>query len=905
MAATNIADAFVQISANADAVDKELDAIERQFKATSGKAENALNEVGGKSMPHVHAQAADAANKTEAEFKRAADHSDGFLSGIGAKLGGILAGVGVGFFLKDATAQAEDANKTLATTQQIITSTGGAAGLTSKQLADMATNMEFKIGIDDEDITKASDVMLTFRNVTGDTFKQAMGAAADMSAVFGGDLTSSATQLGKALNDPIQGVTALRRVGVSFTDEQLAQIKAMQGAGDMAGAQAIVLKELQSEVGGAAEAAATGSEKMKVAFGEMKESIGGGIAAALQGVAPAVVGLLGSLGPALGTLSTSLGSALGPIVAAIGPTLTVIANIGSKIVTNLIPVFTALGPAISPIVQVVGVLANALSAGLGAAFTALTPSITLIAHFLDVFAEHLGNLLFDALDAVTPLLTTMGNILANGLARILPELLSMFDQLTPSLIQIATILGGALAAALPQLVTAFVGIFEAVRPLVPILVGGFLVVLQDLQPILPFLIDAFVAWKVATAGLSLVTGAYEAVLGIFTTTAEGATVATGEATVATEGLDAAMVANPVTIVVAAIAALALGLYEAYQHITVFHDAVDSAWQIMQSVWDFITNAFVVAWQALDGAVHTVIDTFTNLPGQIGAILTAVGNFVTGLPGMVATMVANVVASFVDLGVRALAAVTGFVVSAVEWYYSLPIKAAVALAGLAGAVVGKIVEMAGAGVAAVGNFVGNALSGLGNLVTGVPGHLAGFAGAMLGVIHNAEFDVLHAVEHLVTGALESVGKFVTGIPGALLGAGSALVSGLTSALKGAWNMVVDHLPHFHADPLGSFGPSIDFGFDFLRLQHGGIIDAPTVALLGERNRREVAIPVTDPGRAMSLMQQSGLGAMWDQRSTAANGPVTMVSMPGAIIQDATDVDLVAQRVGVALMVRGMG
>jgi hypothetical protein len=59
----------------------------------------------------------------------------------------------------------------------------------------------------------------------------------------------------KALNDPIKGITALSRVGVSFTQQQKDQIKAMQDAGNTAGAQAIILAELTKEFGGSAAAA--------------------------------------------------------------------------------------------------------------------------------------------------------------------------------------------------------------------------------------------------------------------------------------------------------------------------------------------------------------------------------------------------------------------------------------------------------------------------------------------------------------------------------------------------------------------------------------------------------------------------------------------------------------------------
>jgi phage-related protein len=61
--------------------------------------------------------------------------------------------------------------------------------------------------------------------------------------------------LGKALNDPTTGLSALTRVGVTFSDQEKEQIKTMMAHNDVAGAQKVMLKELSSEFGGSAEAA--------------------------------------------------------------------------------------------------------------------------------------------------------------------------------------------------------------------------------------------------------------------------------------------------------------------------------------------------------------------------------------------------------------------------------------------------------------------------------------------------------------------------------------------------------------------------------------------------------------------------------------------------------------------------
>ena len=104
--------------------------------------------------------------------------------------------------------------------------------------------------------------------------------------VFGQDTASSAMQLGKALNDPIKGVTALRRVGVQLTDAQADMVEKMVKAGDVMGAQKVILQELQTEFGGSAKAAgqtfAGSIAILNQSLDDMKESIGSAVVTAIQ-----------------------------------------------------------------------------------------------------------------------------------------------------------------------------------------------------------------------------------------------------------------------------------------------------------------------------------------------------------------------------------------------------------------------------------------------------------------------------------------------------------------------------------------------------------------------------------------------------------------------------------------------
>ena len=138
----------------------------------------------------------------------------------------------------------------------------------------MVNRLEKMSGIDGDNLREMTNIMFTFGNVTGKTFTTANELALDLSVAFGKDLQSSAVMVGKALNDPVKGLTALSRIGVSFTAQQQDQVKAMVAAGDAAGAQALIMKELGRQVGGSAKAQADGVAKTQVAWGNLKEAVG-------------------------------------------------------------------------------------------------------------------------------------------------------------------------------------------------------------------------------------------------------------------------------------------------------------------------------------------------------------------------------------------------------------------------------------------------------------------------------------------------------------------------------------------------------------------------------------------------------------------------------------------------------
>jgi len=176
-----------------------------------------------------------------------------------------------------------DNERLTAQTSAVIKSTGGVANVTAKQVVTMSEDLEDLTTVERQVTQEAANMLLTFTNVRNeagagnDIFNQTTEAVLDVSRALGKDATDSAMLLGKALNDPVRGMTAMTRAGIQFTDQQKEMIKALVESGDLLGAQKIILAELETQFGGSAEAfantAAGKIERFKNDVGDMFESI--------------------------------------------------------------------------------------------------------------------------------------------------------------------------------------------------------------------------------------------------------------------------------------------------------------------------------------------------------------------------------------------------------------------------------------------------------------------------------------------------------------------------------------------------------------------------------------------------------------------------------------------------------
>ena len=169
--------------------------------------------------------------------------------------------------------------KAIAQVEAGLKSTGATVGFTSKQLQQMASDLQNKTIFGDEEILKgATSQLLTFTNIAGDQFARTQAVALDLATRLDGDLKSASIQLGKALNDPIANLSALSRSGIQFSEDQKQVIKSLTESGRLAEAQTVILDELEKQYGGSAEAAAKagtgGLKQLANSFGDLQEEFG-------------------------------------------------------------------------------------------------------------------------------------------------------------------------------------------------------------------------------------------------------------------------------------------------------------------------------------------------------------------------------------------------------------------------------------------------------------------------------------------------------------------------------------------------------------------------------------------------------------------------------------------------------
>ena len=281
----------------------------------------------------------------------------------------LMATLPIAAFIGGSVKKFNEQEKAIAEVNSTIESMG-VAWTNASELQQRAADLQKNSTYGDEEILHMQSVLLTFGDITEDVFGKTEQIALDMSAALGQDLQSSAVMLGKALNDPAVGLSALSRVGVSFTEQQKEQIKAMAESGDLIGAQTIMMSALEDQFEGTAKAVSeTAGGQMKQAmndFGDAMESVGAVVAPILVSIAGHVSKLAQWFQQIPGPVQKIV-VGLMLLVAAVGPVLLIVSKM-ITVFTVLKPVLLAVGAVMGgislPVLAVVAAIAAAIAIGI-------------------------------------------------------------------------------------------------------------------------------------------------------------------------------------------------------------------------------------------------------------------------------------------------------------------------------------------------------------------------------------------------------------------------------------------------------------------------------------------------------------------------------------------------------------
>ena len=445
--------------------------------------------------------------------------------GISSNLGKIAGLIGAAFsvraitnFAKESITAAEGVAVANARIDQIAKSMnlfGEETQAVADRLKSYAEANELTLATDAEVIKATQAKLLTFRELgltadeAGGAFDRATAAAIDLAAAGFGSAETNAVQLGKALQDPIKGISALRRAGITFTEAEKEKIATLVESGNMLEAQNLVLAAIETQVGGTAAATATASQKMQLAFDNVKETVGAALMPAFASLAEAMIPIAEEIAPILATAIEDL-----------TPTLSELAGF----IPEVVEAFAPLIPSLISIIGAIAQLAVELMPLLIEVFDALVPVIEdllpIILEFFQDAIEPLIPAIVDLVEGFGPLISSVLPVIARLLEAVLPLLITLLEDLFIPLIPVIV-----------DVVEAFLPLLEYVLPIL----AGLLE--RVVLPALLFLVDILKFTLVGAVGI--LTGVLQG-LGDFFEWLGGAITATWNDTVkaVNDGLNA-------------------------------------------------------------------------------------------------------------------------------------------------------------------------------------------------------------------------------------------------------------------------------------------------------------------------------------------------------------------------------
>lgn len=586
--------------------------------------------------------------------------------------------------------------------------------------------------------------------------------------------------------------------------------------------------------------AITMSQGLQPFFAVLRETLGNpAVLTAVNGLVTAFAGLATSLMSGLAPALPALVSGLTGIMDALGPLGPLVGEIAStfgRLLNAVAPIIGTFASALGSLAPILAPLGSLVTAVLGTAMAAVTPILEVLAELILQIARVVLPPLTRILQQLEPVFRLVGDAIAQLAMAVLPPFIDGLGQMLTAVSPLIPVLGELLGALLEALLPVFI----ALAPLMTLLVPVFVALVEAITPLI--MIVAQLATILITALMPVFEGIAGAVEGF-------ADVLTG-------------VVETVAGWVEAVAGFFQWLYDVLVGNSIIPDLINGIIEwfgMLTGLISFVSGVF-------SGIYNVVSTIFNAILSVVSTVVTAVVSFVTGAWNALSSVTSSVfgaisgIASSIWNGIRST--VTG-VVNGIR----------------------SVVEGTWNAIQSISSTIWNGIK------TAVTNPIEAARGIVSGVVDTIRsvmsFSGLSAA---VSGAWNAVKSAITGPIEAAVSAVQTAVGKIKSAVTSAID-AVKNIPG-----AGVVGNAIGF---ITGHEAGGIVTSPTLSWLGEKHKPEAVIPLTNPGRAMQLMQQSGLDRLAARMNTSGGISGPLVTMPGAVIQDATDADLVAQRTLVAM------
>lgn len=291
---------------------------------------------------------------------------------------------------------------------------------------------------------------------------------------------------------------------------------------------------------------------------------------------------------------------------------------------------------------------------------------------------------------------------------------------------------------------------------------------------------------------------------------KGAIVAVKGAMVA---LNAVMLANPVGLVIAAIAAL-VAIF------VVLWNKCDAFREFWINLWESIKEAFAGVAEAIGEVVNNIAEWFSTLPERIGETINAVVDWFTQLPQRISDAISEAMNVVVNWGQEVYNSLSTGVSQAIDavgqWFDQLPSRIGYALGYAAGSVVSWVQET----YTTMTTKIGETIEAIGQWFSSLPEKIAEGLNNAINSISEWCSNVLSAIGEWFTNMWSAFTEWFTALPGrirdwlaealqAVVDWGLGLIEAAGEALGGFVESISEWLSHVPEKFQEWFNSAIEF------------------------------------------------------------------------------------------------